>query len=115
MPSSISSASVKGFQDALSYDQHRPSYPPEAVDSLLEHLQVKGFKGARIVDLAAGTGKFTELLACREEIYQVLAVEPHEGMRSELEKKKLRGVQVLAGQADSWVFFGPQYPLLVLV
>lgn len=101
MKTSIPSASTKGFQNASSYDQHRPSYPAEAVDSLLKRLQVGGFKGARIVDLAAGTGKFTELLAARDEGYEIVAVEPHDGMRGELERKTLKGVQVLGGRADS--------------
>lgn len=101
MTSEIPHASTIGFQDASSYEHHRPSYPAEAVESLLEHLQVKGLNGARIVDLAAGTGKFTELLASRNEKYEILAVEPHEGMRKELERKNLSGVRILGGKADS--------------
>lgn len=79
MAPSIPSASTKGFQNASSYDKHRPSYPPEAVTRFLEHLQVNGVKRARIVDLAAGTGKFTELLVGRDEDFEILAVEPHNG------------------------------------
>ena len=101
MASSIPSASVKGFQDGSTYDQHRPSYPQEAVDSLLKHLQVAGLEGARIVDLAAGTGKFTELLANRHEWFDIIAVEPHDGMRVELEKKSLGGVRALKGEATN--------------
>ena len=101
MASSIPSASVKGFQDGSRYDQHRPSYPLEAVNSLLKHLQVADLKGARIVDLAAGTGKFTGLLANRQEGFEIIAVEPHDGMRVELEKKGLNGVRVLKGEASS--------------
>ena len=79
MASSIPGASTKGFENASSYDKHRPSYPPEAMTRFLKHLQVDGVKSARIVDLAAGTGKFTELLACRDEDFDILAVEPHNG------------------------------------
>lgn len=89
----------RGFAAALSYDQYRPSYPAEAVEQLLAHLQVKGLRGARILDLAAGTGKFTELLAKREENFVTIAVEPHEEMRGELEKKSLKSVTVLEGDA----------------
>ena len=67
MAYSIPSASTKCFQNASSYDKHRPSYPPEAVTSFLKHLKVHGVKRARLVDLAAGTGKFTELLVGRDE------------------------------------------------
>jgi len=56
--------------------------------------------GARIIDLGAGTGKFTELLADRDERYEILAVEPHEGMRKELLRKNLRGVKVVHGTAE---------------
>lgn len=66
---------------------------------MIRNLQVEGLRGARIVDLAAGTGKFTELLAAREEEFEILAIEPHEGMRVELEGKQLRGVRVLDGEA----------------
>lgn len=101
MASSIPSASTKGFQNASSYDKYRPSYPLKAVTRFLEHLQVNGVKRARIVDLAAGTGKFTELLAGRDEEFEILAVEPQFGMRKELEKKGLPGVKVLEGEASS--------------
>lgn len=101
MASSIPSASTKGFQNASSYDKHRPSYPPEVVTRFLEHLQVSGVKRACVVDLAAGTGKFTEMLVGRDENFEILAVEPHDGMRKELEKKQLIGVKVIEGEASS--------------
>lgn len=53
-----------------------------------------------VADLAAGTGKFTQLLVAREEQYSVVAIEPHNGMRTELEKKGLKGVQVVKGTAE---------------
>ena len=101
MTCSIHSASTEGFKNASSYEKHRPSYPPEAVESLLWHLQVNGVEGARILDLAAGTGKFTEILSRRGENYEIIAVEPHEGMRDELKKKMLRGVKVMEGEAKN--------------
>ena len=101
MSSFVSPASTAGFDDAHTYDQHRPSYPLEAADSLLKHCQVHGLKGARVLDLAAGTGKFTELLASRDEEYDIVAIEPHDRMRSELEGKKLRNVKVLDGEASN--------------
>lgn len=95
----IDSRAQTGFQNAHSYDTHRPSYPAEAVSKLLTHLNLAGVEGAKIVDLACGTGKFTELLARREEGYEVVGVEPHAGMREELIKKNLRGVEVKDGDA----------------
>lgn len=99
MSTALADVASRGFAAASSYDQHRPSYPPEAVEQLLAHLQVSGLRGARILDLAAGTGKFTELLAKREEEFEIVAVEPHGEMRGELEKKILKGVTVLEGDA----------------
>ncbi|KAL7950584.1 S-adenosyl-L-methionine-dependent methyltransferase [Trichoderma barbatum] len=93
-------ASSTGFKDAKAYDTHRPSYPTEAVESLLTRLNVAGKSKARIIDLAAGTGKFTELLSARPEEYEILAVEPTESMRETLVEKKLRGVEVKEGTAE---------------
>lgn len=56
-----------------------------------------GIPTASVVDLAAGTGKMTELLAKRPEEYEITAVEPHADMRKVLEAKKLRGVKVVDG------------------
>lgn len=101
MASNIAPSATKGFADASAYDTHRPSYPPEAVEDLLIKLQVKGIENARIIDVGAGTGKFSELLAKRDEKYDVMAVEPHEGMRKECARKGLRGVKVVDGVANA--------------
>jgi len=93
--SGLPSGALAGFADGPSYDKHRPSYPPAAVSSLLSHMGLAGEqegRAARVVDLAAGTGKFTELLAARGERFELVAVEPHDGMRGELERKDFRVV-----------------------
>jgi SAM-dependent methyltransferase len=100
-PNTISPLAQSGFSAAETYDRHRPSYSPAIVTSLLNHLNVLGQKSARIVDLAAGTGKFTQCIVGREEGYEVVAVEPHEGMRAELEKKAFGGVKVQDGSAEA--------------
>lgn len=97
----ISPYATSGFASASAYDNHRPSYSFTAVSSFLSALKVNGATGARIIDLAAGTGKFTELLANREEQYDILAVEPHDGMRNELLRKQLKGVRVVEGTAEN--------------
>ena len=99
MASSISSASTKGFQNASAYDKHRPSYPAEAVARFLKHLQVHGIKRAHVVDLAAGTGKFTELLVGRDEAFEILAVEPHNGTQT-CERSFLPYVSDLESRSD---------------
>ena len=97
--SSIASEALHGFADAGHYDRHRPSYPPAAVDALLDAARIKGLSGAVVVDLAAGSGKFTEALAQRG--FAITAVEPHDGMRKELDAKKLPGVTTLDGLSTS--------------
>lgn len=97
----INAHAQTGFAKSAAYDQHRPSYPAASVQELLEQCRVAGKQGAKIVDLAAGTGKFTELLVAREEGFEVLAIEPHEGMREVLEGKKLPRTTVLDGKGDS--------------
>lgn len=100
MASTISPFAKSGFSSASAYDTHRPSYPGKAVSSFLSALKLKGIKGGRIIELGAGTGKFTQILAEQEEGYEILAVEPHEAMRSELVEKRIKGVQVKHGAAE---------------
>jgi SAM-dependent methyltransferase len=70
-----------GFDSgAAAYERGRPSYPAAAVDLVVEELRIG--PGARVVDLGAGTGKWTRLLV--ERGARVIAVEPVAGMRDEL-------------------------------
>ena len=70
-----------GFHSgAAAYERGRPSYPAAAVDLIVEELRIG--PGARVVDLGAGTGKWTRLLV--ERGARVIAVEPVAGMRDEL-------------------------------
>jgi SAM-dependent methyltransferase len=107
-----------GFQAASSYDAHRPSYPPEAFQKLLEVTNLLPSQYAQktkrvVLDLAAGTGKMTVLLASHRDSLRssesdldidLVAVEPHEDMRKELERKELPEVKVLVGTADDLPF-----------
>jgi len=64
-----------------SYEQTRPSYPPAAIEKL---VQVAGIHpGTKVLDLAAGTGKLTRLLAGLADV-EIVAVEPVEAMREAL-------------------------------
>jgi len=103
MPASftLDSRAATGFSNAAAYDLHRPTYPREAVDKLLNHIGVAGVQNAKIIDLACGTGKFTELLAARPEEFEIIGVEPHAGMRDVLVKKGLSRVRVEAGDAGN--------------
>jgi len=75
------------------YARARPGYPASAVEWLLEAAP-----GPEVVDLAAGTGKLTQVLV--EAGTAVVAVEPDAGMRAALELAA-PGVEVLAGTAES--------------
>ncbi|KAL9112588.1 MAG: hypothetical protein Q9227_003159 [Pyrenula ochraceoflavens] len=97
MEHQIYSSAQKGFQDALAYDTHRPSYPAITINKLLSLLPTDTHHPLKVVDLAAGTGKFTELLAADTD--EVKAVEPQRQMREVLDKKSLKRVEVLDGTA----------------
>lgn len=76
---------------AEEYEATRPSYP----DELLDLLPVA--TGATVLDLGAGTGKLTRVLARRYA--RVIAVEPLDGMRAILERV-VRDVEALPGSAE---------------
>lgn len=98
--SGIKPEAQTGFAAAVEYDAGRPTYSPDAVDQLLKHLEVAGVQGARILEVAAGTGKFTEVLAARPEQFDIVAVEPHDGMRQELSNKSIARVTITKGAAE---------------
>ena len=86
-----------GFgSSADAYERGRPSYPDDAIAYLAAELGLG--PAARILDLAAGTGKLTRLLV--EGGAEVVAVEPVAAMRAALERA-LPEVPVLEGTAES--------------
>ncbi|OKL63477.1 hypothetical protein UA08_01963 [Talaromyces atroroseus] len=97
-----------GFSDASAYDKHRPTYTAHETELILTRtLSSPGEGNRKVVDLAAGTGLFTEALVAarpKEEgeagFYEIVAVEPHDDMRKELENKALPGVKVVKGWAS---------------
>lgn len=147
-PTRLAPAASEGFKDAAAYDAHRPSYPPEAVDALLDKMGLFSSSSScdesgststddndnnnkkeqgrgrviRIVEIAAGTGKFTEALVAAVERrrweenrrgqggdddlgsggrrWEILATEPHPEMLRELEGKGLSGVVARRGGAE---------------
>ncbi|KAL9072473.1 MAG: hypothetical protein Q9157_005075 [Trypethelium eluteriae] len=99
MALSIEQTAEEGYHNALAYEKYRPSYPSETINLLTELLHKKSESHYRIVDLAAGTGKFTELLAMPLAGRQIIAVEPHPQMRQILASKELEGVCTTDGTA----------------
>jgi SAM-dependent methyltransferase len=107
--SGVHRAAAQGFaRSADAYERGRPGYPDAAIRFLVERLP----PAARVLDLAAGTGKLTRpLLAAGVE---VIAVEPVDEMRALLPGVALDGTAeaipledgavdgVTVGQAFHW-------------
>jgi ubiquinone/menaquinone biosynthesis C-methylase UbiE len=89
-------AAVGFDRGAGAYERARPSYPAEAVDAIVAELGIG--PGRRVLDLAAGTGKFTRLLVPTGA--DLVAVEPVAGMRDAL-VAAVPGVEVLDGTAEA--------------
>jgi len=89
-----------GFhREAEAYETSRPTYPPDAVAWLVEHVRIR--PGAVAVDLAAGTGKLTRLLVPTGAT--VVAVEPVPGMQEVL-RRLLPTVPAVSGTAEALPF-----------
>ena len=88
----IHRAAAEGFsRSAAAYERGRPDYPPAAIDVLVSELPA----GARVLDLAAGTGKLTRALVGAG--LEVIAVEPVAQMRAALPAS----VRALGGTAEA--------------
>jgi len=97
MSNEIHQAAREGYAvDAKSYARGRPEYPAELAGWLAGELGV--VPGAHVIDLGAGTGKFTKRLLATGAT--VTAVEPVDAMRAEL-SASLPGVAALGGTAAS--------------
>jgi ubiquinone/menaquinone biosynthesis C-methylase UbiE len=77
------------------YERVRPEYPAEAIAWLADRLELRG--GRTVLDLGAGTGKLTRALT--QTGATVIAVEPGDAMRAELERA-LPEVEALRGSAE---------------
>ncbi len=94
---SIHAAAQSGFDaDAARYARGRPDYPAEVTDWLRDRLELE--PGKTVVDLGAGTGKFTARLAAIGA--SVVAVEPVAEMRARL-AEALPAVTSCSGTAEA--------------
>jgi SAM-dependent methyltransferase len=93
----VNPVAAAGFGAAADlYERARPSYPPEAVEWIVERTRLGA--GRTVVDLGAGTGKLTRLLVATGA--RVLAVEPVAEMRAKLEQV-VPGVHAVDGTAEA--------------
>jgi SAM-dependent methyltransferase len=84
-------------ESASSYERGRPSYPLAAIEHLSRVLHLG--EGRTVVDLGAGTGKFTRLLLATGA--RVIAVEPQAAMRAELSGIATPALEIVDGCAES--------------
>src|SRR2546423_587015 len=86
-----------GFDRAAdAYERGRPGSPADAVAHLAAHFRLG--EGVTVLDLAAGTGKLTRMLATTGAT--VVAVEPVEGMRRVL-RTTVPGARIVDGTAEA--------------
>ena len=97
MTDSIHAAAAKGFTAGVdAYERARPTYPPDAVEAIVATLGLA--PGRTLLELGAGTGKLTRLLAPSGA--RIRAVEPVEAMRANL-LETAPGVEPVEGTAES--------------
>jgi SAM-dependent methyltransferase len=95
----VHEVAAAGFGDAADYEAARPGYPPDAVAWFAEQLGIRA--GARVCDLAAGTGKLTRLLVPLGA--DVIAAEPVAGMRAQF-RTVLPDTTLVASTAEHLAF-----------
>ena len=96
MARSVHEAASGGFGAAAdAYERRRPDYPVEAIDRLVQELEIGRI--CTVLDIGAGTGKLTRQLARLGP--RMVAVEPVEAMRR-LFATAVPGVPVVAAVAE---------------
>lgn len=90
------SAEVGFAKNTDRYESGRPTYPEESINFIYSLINAGPHK--RILDLGAGTGKFTKHLI--ETDAQLVAVEPVADMRKKF-TEKVPNIQILEGSAES--------------
>ena len=95
--STVHKVAAAGFDaGAEAYERGRPGYPQESVDALVRELRIE--HGSRVLELAAGTGKLTRMLAPTGAT--VIATEPVVGMRREF-RRHIPDVPLVAATAEA--------------
>jgi trans-aconitate methyltransferase len=92
------------------YDRHRPTYPSALISDLIADAALA--PGERAVEVGAGTGKATELLAAHG--VSVVAVEPSSGMAAIARRKfaTTDHVQIVESDFEHWDPAGERFGLV---
>jgi ubiquinone/menaquinone biosynthesis C-methylase UbiE len=99
-PGGVHDAAARGFQSvAREYERARPDYPAEAIDRLIQELEIG--RAARVLDIGAGTGKLTRMLVPTGA--RLVALDPVDAMRRTL-ASSVPGVPVVGGTAEALPF-----------
>jgi SAM-dependent methyltransferase len=105
----VHKAATAGYgRAAEAYERSRPDYPGEAVDRLIQELEIN--RSCSVLDLGAGTGKLTRMLVPTGA--RITAVEPVERMRLALARAVPR-VAVVAGAAGAIPAVGGAFDAVV--
>jgi SAM-dependent methyltransferase len=93
----VHETAARGFAAAAdAYERSRPDYPAEAVVAIVERLDLR--PGRTLLELGAGTGKLTRMLAPSGA--RIIALEPVAEMRARL-AAAVPSVELLAAAAES--------------
>ncbi|MBX3034905.1 MAG: methyltransferase domain-containing protein [Bdellovibrionaceae bacterium] len=90
------------------YHKGRPEYPPESVSFVIDHLGLT--PESSIVEVGAGTGKFTKLLF--ERGLNVIATEPVPGMRTKFQEL-LPTAKIIDGTAENLTLPGMSADVII--
>ncbi|MGD2102625.1 MAG: class I SAM-dependent methyltransferase [Acidimicrobiia bacterium] len=85
--------------DAVTYDRHRPTYPPEAIARIFSLVSV-----AKALEIGAGTGLATKDIA--RDGLELVCLEPSQDMAEVLRARNLPGIEVVESSFEDWA--GPK-------
>lgn len=113
-------AAVGFGRAADAYERGRPEYSDEAVEFIRERLRLFGIAhaatgGLAVADLAAGTGKFTKVLASYdpEIVASVTAIEPIAEMRAKIPSNN-RIAMISEGTAEKIPFINEAFDVVTV-
>jgi ubiquinone/menaquinone biosynthesis C-methylase UbiE len=104
----VHEVAAAGFGDPGDYEAARPGYPRAAIEWFARELELG--PGRRVCELAAGTGKFTRLLATVAP--ELCAVEPVAGMRATF-RGIFPAIPLVAATAEAMPFRGSSIDVVI--